>query len=1186
MTMNREAEDYDRERKRYMDAAQSALGHTQALVRSLIELEFHDVGRTRNRFQVASEPVVKDLVRRLYPMQLFVDEPGVIVCTASKSQFSVDVCVLDPRAQGPSPKWEKFSSLSHFLACLNTRGNALGTKVSRSVHPARSVMFVDEEEESYWYLFKHRKSTVNAEGKHDLNVVITEFFRMFDLTWPFAFERQGDHRLAEKIYSELAVFARLSAELYREIEKVRESTQIEEVSPARRLKIFRHLLEREGKGAQWKNRELNKVLALIEVNDGHANFRMFQAKARVLTAMRSYVTASNRSPARSSYDAYRAMSKLLLDKKFFCMDRSSFGELLDQPHQTFFSATASVMDTDLLKRVEVIEDAGHTVLRLKYREETTDDKAYTLLDYLKLLLRIARLLGMEGKNALPFPDDAVVRYPELARFRSDCRKLFVHQDNDAALAEHSYPDELISDEFIWEAAKSVVRLEESQRQPNEYNVHADLALTVTITSLREAPEEDLVRTLGTNNGIFLMSATGGLLSASSGSFNLHRLQKRLDDLGGLLIPMDGREREAVAATAVKFMRQRDRIVRLVDDKDAATSFHPSRAYRGLRAHFDDAWSKARLRNGSRASLSRHKRSEVDGLVATLDKVLTTPIRSGMVLCQSVRNAREHLQALAKVPSSAVKQCDNDGHHFEISPQRLPGYRSQGATEKVVIILYRAERFRKRTKGKIAGIDDADDQGALNDELVQALDVREHKLLLWSAYGSASRGLNFLVRDKTGARDFELYCLLNDPYYTHHTRPSERGFSIEMFQAFLQVLRDREPGWALMSRADVLYEFSRYRHRRLQTEHQIDITRQTSQALGRGERRPNLRISQHLYVSRQAADTILLGLRHAPELEERASPALQCVVQEIRADHARSPLFATDAARAKHFRKSVKLALAFTEFTSQTPLKFRRSKEARRIWAALFSDNMFTAPHDYLSELRKVEVPAEFVDAAFLKVPYDATLFTKTLSTSAGPIEVITDWRDGEDSYEWVARLAPSGLIERLPKALCNALQADRATVAQGNERLVPQPWFVREIMKGYLGERAFEEYVAKNPAGRRFVPYQPRGRYQALLYQLYDYYYENSASGELFAVDVKNWTRNTDSMKREELKADAVDKHARLSSLFPGRTIRCVYVNLQGAPKPQVESPASGSIRFMSIYVRSADEWIVNRNLTTSLRGN
>ena len=136
----------------------------------------------------------------------------------------------------------------------------------------------------------------------------------------------------------------------------------------------------------------------------------------------------------------------------------------------------------------------------------------------------------------------------------------------------------------------------------------------------------------------------------------------------------------------------------------------------------------------------------------------------------------------------VTQKDTTGDYFIIKPRALPTYRDFWQAEDIHIVLYSAERFRKKDRTKTGAAAEDDDKGQFNKELEDALDISGKKVLLWTAYASASRGINFLTKQHGTARDFELFCLLNDPYYTKHTRPGASGFSMEMFQSFAQVDR--------------------------------------------------------------------------------------------------------------------------------------------------------------------------------------------------------------------------------------------------------------------------------------------------------------------------------------------------------------------------------------------------------------
>src|SRR5439155_13648746 len=92
------------------------------------------------------------------------------------------------------------------------------------------------------------------------------------------------------------------------------------------------------------------------------------------------------------FDRYRHVMSLVGDKKYFLMDRISYGEVLDQPHQTFFTESGSVMSTDFLRRVELIPATGRQVVRLKFHEEAPPEAAFTLEHYLRLVLFIAGVL--------------------------------------------------------------------------------------------------------------------------------------------------------------------------------------------------------------------------------------------------------------------------------------------------------------------------------------------------------------------------------------------------------------------------------------------------------------------------------------------------------------------------------------------------------------------------------------------------------------------------------------------------------------------------------------------------------------------------------------------------------------------------------------------------------------------------
>ena len=1202
LSMSPSDDTYEDTKAAYLRAARRARSVADSITSRLIVLDINSRRAENSDERYMAVPQVADMVRRLHPLQAFLDNPGVIVSTASKAQVGQKVYVFD-KTKGKH-LWRDFENLPLFLEELNRDGSVLGRMVSRRPDSARVVTFVDEEEDSYWYLFDQRKSVVNSEGRNELNVVITEFFTYFDLKWPLAFEGRGgsDLKLAGKVYDHLEHFAKVSEAADREFEVEKINKGASYILDGRRVEILRKVLADKfpRTAERFDDDELLQILhQLHDKNDVQNKFKRFRQKARVLEQLRAYV-AKIRPPQRGHYDTFRDLRDLVFDKKFFTMNRSTYGEVLDQPSQTFFNDSASVMDTEFLKQVELKRDTAHQTVRLHYHENDVPADAYTLLHYLELVLFVARVLVVrDAEDAVDFTKADIDRYPNLYRFRNDVRQLFKDPITSEGLAQETSSNELLTEAFFFNKTKSVVTLEESRRQAEEYNLSADISLTLTITTLRATPEEDLVHALGRTNGIFLMSATGGLSAASAGAFNTKQLRRVLQAKGGIFSEMSDEELNIASAQAQQMLDKRDRKVTILDDTNPSARFGVSGGYRGLVAQFKEALPKKD--ELGYATLNRHKLNEIEGLIASLDRLLSSDMRSGIVLCQTVTRIQNCLKRMANKEDSWVKQKDSTGNHFVIKARMLPAYCGTGSNEDITLILYNGPRFRRKDTSKTGAVQEADDSGQFSQDLVEALDVTSKKVLLWSAYGSAARGINFVTTQNGMERDFQLFCLLNDPYYTRHTRPGSRGFSMEMFQSFAQVVRDENEEWAVMSRGDLLFQYSRNRWKRLRKEHLIDITRTVFQALGRGERRPHEEMPQQLvFLSSEAARTVHLGLRYAEELKRRASPAQRAVLVEIEKRNIETAIFESPEKRKAHASTSKKLAGSLRQYTSEMPKRFRSDAKARSSWTVLFNTLMFKDPVKYLAKLEVAEIPADFRDACYLQVPVTAELYTREIHIAGTAETIITDSIDGADTYDWIGWLAPEGLVAHLSaatRALLRGWNGFTVDAAEGKRKMFPQPWFVTEIMKGYIAELEFEEYVRAQfglstqelSLGGRELQYLDVASHplHGELYQRFDYYLE-VGSDTVVAIDMKNWTRSTDRLKKAELQAQAKVKHAQLCELLPDKTVHAVYVNLHGAHKFSVQHPPSGSIRFMSLFVSNpvgSKTWIANENLASVLLG-
>ena len=172
--IGRNDEEYERLKEAYDKSAGVVLDRATSLMRKLIRLDHRfrtQSGRLGARLLDTRE--VQDMCRRLFPLQCFLDQPGIIVTTTAKATTQFQVFMADPESAAAT--FIPFDSLFHVIEAMNNDDSALGRAASwrpgrqPSTRGARVVLFIDEEEDSYWQTFAQRMSVLNRGGYNDLN---------------------------------------------------------------------------------------------------------------------------------------------------------------------------------------------------------------------------------------------------------------------------------------------------------------------------------------------------------------------------------------------------------------------------------------------------------------------------------------------------------------------------------------------------------------------------------------------------------------------------------------------------------------------------------------------------------------------------------------------------------------------------------------------------------------------------------------------------------------------------------------------------------------------------------------------------------------------------------------------------------------------------------------------------------
>lgn len=337
--IGRSDDEYLRLKESYDKSAGIVLKRATSLMRKLVRLD------QKLRIQAGpgdakcllDTPQVQDMCRRLFPLQCFLDRPGIIVTTTAKATTQFQVYMTE--SDSDSPRFVPFESLFHVIEAMNADASQLGRSASwrpgrlPSKRGARVVLFIDEEEDSYWQTFAQRMSILNRGGHNDLNRVIKEFVDFFDVSWPAGLMADFDPGLGPKVLERLEDITKIADGVFRQIEQEKASTGIKFMPEARRQQIFIEHFRRcyPEQTTRWSDADLiaiNKNL-IEEGGDAHADFARLRQKGAVMSQFREFLRRELPDAMGTTFDRYRHVMSLVGDKKYFLMDRISYGEVLE-----------------------------------------------------------------------------------------------------------------------------------------------------------------------------------------------------------------------------------------------------------------------------------------------------------------------------------------------------------------------------------------------------------------------------------------------------------------------------------------------------------------------------------------------------------------------------------------------------------------------------------------------------------------------------------------------------------------------------------------------------------------------------------------------------------------------------------------------------------------------------------------
>ncbi|MEG5138806.1 MULTISPECIES: hypothetical protein [unclassified Microcoleus] len=751
--------------------------------------------------------------------------------------------------------------------------------------------------------------------------------------------------------------------------------------------------------------------------------------------------------------------------------------------------------------------------------------------------------------------------------------------------------------YVYESYKSIINIKEISRYQNPKNNLIDRALrevSIGSTAILTSPEFKIKSMLCNNsNVIFLISATGGILGDLSTSYDMQYFKDKLRNASefGQSSFKEMSEEEVLLCENIRESREAKRQIGVEFFGEDLLSF-PNDETQQVVERFEETILKSFIDDLKQDGnwLGIYKIQELQKFVRFLFYLFEDDlIQETIAFTQTLRWIKQFIQ-----------HCERLNHAnfvFEVSPEHPNIYYMQVKHKKyhsnirIKIILYEAS-FNSLYC----------DKKAHDTYLNELVEKEGEKIFFISAYQSASKGLNPIIKSPNGdEKDFDSLILLMDSYYTvmgpSLNKSKDSGLSMTLYHFALM------KSIVNLGESDLeIKDFNKYLSKPeagafREQQHQILLGKQVLQAIGRSERRdfPNQVIK--IFVNEETRKNLVNFYRYleGKEKEEirKFSVNNHKVYLSVREEEKKRAIKDYD----DHVIDEIDATLAFQAFRTQMLEEIDRfhlnknTFDIAQAWDALRDPIVFKNPAKYLENLRNSRLfPDDFIKSLFYHNP-EQVEFTPYLASEeerGQKFQIISDSINGEKIYPYQKRLYPESLKINdrgydLENNEISSLYPSTDLIYRLYSKLMPQPevfntyiprpHFFYDVLYASLAENFVERWIqdvvfkGKDwkdiKATYGFEPLQNFKKYHKL-YERFDLYYVKDNT--LFCIDVKAWSVGSGNRLSKKTLDKTENKLKAIVSDYPEfSTARGLLLNLHAAQeKNQQHSPIlfSGNLIF------------------------
>ncbi|MGF1489214.1 MAG: hypothetical protein ACFBSE_19170 [Prochloraceae cyanobacterium] len=743
------------------------------------------------------------------------------------------------------------------------------------------------------------------------------------------------------------------------------------------------------------------------------------------------------------------------------------------------------------------------------------------------------------------------------------------------------PPKYLNRIYVYESNKSIVNIKEISRYKNLIDPTLR-EVSIGSTAIFTSPEHKINSILANkNNIIFLISATGGIVGDLSTSYDMLYLKDKLRDESGKSSFKAMTEEEILLCEEIRDYRQEKRQITVKFFNQNLLSF-PNKDTKEVVERFKKLIFNDFIDDLKKDifGFGKYKIQELTNFIHFLFYLFEDDsIQETIAFTQTLRWIKELIHYCTKI-NHASFIFEASSAHPNIYYVKLKHKKYQ-TNISIKLILYEAS-FNNNYYDKTT-------QKSYLEELVEK---ENEKIFFISAYQSASKGLNPIIKTQKGEeKDFDSLVLLTDSYYTLmnsaskklKNKDSEKSTTLYHFALMKSIVNLGDSNLEIKDFNKYLNqpEASKFREQ----QHQILLGKGILQAIGRSERRDFTDQTIKIFINEETRKNLVKLYNYL----EREEPNEICklsvnnheVYSSVRKEEKKRSIHNYD----DHIYDEIDACKAFQEFkaTMLDEIKlFHQNKntfDIKTAWEMLRDRIVFQDPAKYLENLRKSKLfPDEFIESLFYYNPEqpEFTPYIALEEEDGKKFQIISDSINGERIYTYQKRLYPENLKINargydLEGDEIGVLNPSTDRIYKLYNKLIPKP----EIFNDYIPRPSFFYDVLNPSLAENFVEYWIKDvifeekDWKAIktiygfdrllnfkkyhkLYEVFDLFYIKKNT--LFCIDVKEWSKLSENKLSKPTLEKTKNKLNTIGSDYPEFTkLKGLLLNLHAAKEKNVQ---------------------------------